>query len=100
MKQDDDLTVGALRLLEVDYRVVTPIDTSIRLLITSSDVIHSCAVPSFGIKLDATPGRLNQIGLNINRIGVFYGQCSEICGVNHSFMPIVVESCSLERYQN
>jgi heme/copper-type cytochrome/quinol oxidase subunit 2 len=100
MKQEDDLTVGALRLLEVDYRVVAPLDTSIRLLITSSDVIHSWAVPSFGIKLDATPGRLNQIGLNINRLGVFYGQCSEICGVNHSFMPIVVESCSLEQYQN
>src|ERR1700680_4221811 len=99
MKQDDDLTVGALRLLEVDYRVVAPLDTSIRLLITSSDVIHSWAVPSFGIKLDATPGRLNQIGLNINRIGVFYGQCSEICGVNHSFMPIVVESCSIDQYQ-
>jgi cytochrome c oxidase subunit 2 len=100
MKQDDDLTVGALRLLEVDYRIVAPLDTSIRLLITSSDVIHSWAVPSFGIKLDATPGRLNQIGLNINRIGVFYGQCSEICGVNHSFMPIVVESCSIDQYQN
>jgi heme/copper-type cytochrome/quinol oxidase subunit 2 len=57
-------------------------------------------VPSLGVKLDACPGRLNQIGININRSSVFYGQCSEICGVNHSFMPIAVESCSLENYQN
>jgi ubiquinol-cytochrome c reductase cytochrome b/c1 subunit len=101
MLQSDDLpTVGALRLLEVDQRVVLPIDTSVRVLITSSDVIHSWAVPSLGIKLDACPGRLNQIGVNINRSSVFYGQCSEICGVNHSFMPIAVESCRLENYQN
>ena len=89
---------GALRLLEVDNRVVLPIHTSVRLLVTSSDVIHSWAVPSLGIKLDAVPGRLNQIGANINRISVFYGQCSEICGVNHSFMPIAVESCRIENY--
>lgn len=101
MVPSDDLApIGALRLLEVDNRVVLPIHTSIRLLITSSDVIHSWAVPSLGIKLDACPGRLNQIGVNINRIGVFYGQCSEICGVNHSFMPIAVESCKLQNYIN
>lgn len=101
MVPSDELApIGALRLLEVDNRVVLPIHTSIRLLITSSDVIHSWAVPSLGIKLDACPGRLNQIGLNINRISVFYGQCSEICGVNHSFMPIAVESSKLENYIN
>lgn len=91
---------GGFRLLEVDNRVVLPVHTSARLLITSSDVIHSWAVPSLGIKLDAVPGRLNQIGVNINRISVFYGQCSEICGVNHSFMPIAVESCKIEHYIN
>ncbi len=91
---------GGFRLLEVDNRVVLPVHTSARLLITSSDVIHSWAVPSLGVKLDAVPGRLNQIGVNINRISVFYGQCSEICGVNHSFMPIAVESCKIEHYIN
>lgn len=99
MLPTEDLNpVGALRLLEVDNRVVLPIHTSRRCLITSSDVIHSWAIPSLGIKLDACPGRLNQIGLNINRVSVFYGQCSEICGINHSFRPIAIESCNLPKY--
>ncbi len=101
MIPNDDLIVdmpGAFRLLEVDNRVVLPVHTSVRLLITSGDVIHSWAVPSLGVKLDAVPGRLNQIGININRVSVFYGQCSEICGVNHSFMPIAVESCRIDHY--
>jgi len=88
----NDLTIGSFRLLEVDNRVVLPIKTPVRLLITSADVIHCWAVPSFGIKVDATPGRLSQASLFIKREGVYYGQCSEICGVNHGFMPIVVSA--------
>ncbi|CAM9259061.1 unnamed protein product [Discosporangium mesarthrocarpum] len=87
-----------LRLLEVDNRVVLPVNTHIRLLVTSADVLHSWAVPSLGVKVDSCPGRLNQVCLFIKRKGVFYGQCSEICGVNHGFMPIVVQSVSLDDY--
>ena len=83
--------MGQLRLLEVDNRLYVPVETHIRVLITSSDVLHSWAVPSLGIKLDACPGRLNQTSLYVQRTGVFYGQCSEICGIGHGFMPIVVE---------
>jgi cytochrome c oxidase subunit 2 len=92
MIQEDDLELGELRLLEVDNRLVLPSRSHIRLLITASDVIHSWAVPSFGIKLDACPGRLNQTSLYSLKSGIYYGQCSEICGVNHAFMPIVVET--------
>jgi cytochrome c oxidase subunit 2 len=98
MVQDDDLEMGQLRTLEVDNRVVVPTNSHIRVLITSSDVMHSWAVPSLGIKLDSCPGRLNQTSMFIKREGVFYGQCSELCGVNHGFMPIVVEAVSLEDY--
>lgn len=86
------------RLLEVDNRVVLPVNTHIRVLVTSADVLHSWAVPSLGVKVDSCPGRLNQVHLFIKREGVFYGQCSEICGVNHGFMPIVVQSVGLEDY--
>lgn len=79
-----------LRLLETTLDTILPIDVEIRVLITSSDVIHSWAIPSFGLKLDACPGRLNQIALMIYREGLYYGQCSEICGINHGFMPISV----------
>nr|QNG56381.1 cytochrome c oxidase subunit II [Macrohyliota sp. 1 MJ-2020] len=82
------------RLLDVDNRVVMPFESNIRMLITSSDVIHSWTIPSLGVKIDATPGRLNQISFSSNRTGLFFGQCSEICGANHSFMPIVVEVIS------
>ena len=81
-----------LRLLEVDNRLVLPWKEHIRILVTSTDVIHSWAVPSLGIKMDACPGRLNQVSLFINRPGLFYGQCSEICGINHAFMPICIET--------
>lgn len=87
-----DLLNGTFRLLEVDNRVVLPINTHIRVLITAADVIHSWAVPSFGIKVDAVPGRLSQASLFIRRQGVYFGQCSEICGVNHGFMPIVIRT--------
>jgi heme/copper-type cytochrome/quinol oxidase subunit 2 len=76
----------------VDFRLVLPTNTYIRALISSADVLHSWAVPSFGVKLDACPGRLNQVSMFIKRPGVFYGQCSEICGVNHGYMPIVIKS--------
>lgn len=95
---EDDLEKGELRLLEVDNRVVLPMKTHIRVLITSSDVLHSWAIPSLGVKMDACPGRLNQVSLFIKREGVFFGQCSELCGVNHGFMPIVIESVSIEKY--
>lgn len=94
MIAEDDLTKGALRLLEVDRRVVLPEKTHIRVLVTSADVLHSWAVPSFGLKLDACPGRLNQTSLFVKRKGLYFGQCSEICGVNHGFMPIVVKVVS------
>nr|YP_009024414.1 cytochrome c oxidase subunit II [Massicus raddei]AGO01996.1 cytochrome c oxidase subunit 2 [Massicus raddei] len=82
------------RLLDVDNRVVIPFETHIRIIATAADVIHSWTVPALGVKIDATPGRLNQVGFLANRSGLFYGQCSEICGANHSFMPIVIESIS------
>nr|YP_009128543.1 cytochrome c oxidase subunit II [Phallocryptus tserensodnomi]AJP76841.1 cytochrome c oxidase subunit II [Phallocryptus tserensodnomi] len=90
----NELEQGMYRLLDVDNRVPLPFNQPVRLMITSDDVLHSWAVPSFGIKMDAVPGRLNQSSLMINLPGVFYGQCSEICGAGHSFMPIVVESIS------
>lgn len=98
MVQEEDLDLGQFRLLEVDNRVVVPTNTHIRVIITASDVLHSWAIPSLGVKLDACPGRLNQTSMFIKREGVFYGQCSEICGINHGFMPIVIEAVSLDNY--
>jgi cytochrome c oxidase subunit 2 len=94
----DDLEEGQLRLLEVDNRVVVPVGTHIRFIVTGADVIHSFAVPALGLKIDAVPGRLNQTSVLVEREGVYYGQCSEICGVHHGFMPIAVEAVSLEKY--
>ena len=87
----EDLEDGQFRLLEVDHRVVLPIGVEIRFLVTSADVIHAWTIPALGVKVDAVPGRLNQLGFTVNRPGVFYGQCSEICGSNHSFIPISIE---------
>jgi len=92
MIPEDSLQLGDFRLLDVDNRLVVPADCHIRLIISSSDVLHSFAVPSLGVKLDACPGRLNQISFLAERTGVFYGQCSELCGIYHGFMPIVVEA--------
>ena len=89
---ETDLEEGTLRMLEVDNRVILPELTHVRFIITSGDVIHSFAVPSLGLKLDCVPGRLNQVSFIAERTGVFYGQCSEICGVWHGFMPIAVEA--------
>nr|YP_010836243.1 cytochrome c oxidase subunit II [Paradoxopsyllus custodis]WGC90505.1 cytochrome c oxidase subunit 2 [Paradoxopsyllus custodis] len=86
------------RLLDVDNRIILPFNSQIRILITATDVLHSWTIPSIGIKVDATPGRLNQSNFLINRPGLFFGQCSEICGANHSFMPIVLESISLNSF--
>nr|YP_010026443.1 cytochrome c oxidase subunit II [Phocoenoides dalli]AEB01852.1 cytochrome c oxidase subunit II [Phocoenoides dalli]QOQ85262.1 cytochrome c oxidase subunit II [Phocoenoides dalli]QOQ85275.1 cytochrome c oxidase subunit II [Phocoenoides dalli]QOQ85288.1 cytochrome c oxidase subunit II [Phocoenoides dalli]QOQ85301.1 cytochrome c oxidase subunit II [Phocoenoides dalli] len=94
-----DLKPGELRLLEVDNRVVLPMQMTIRMLVSSEDVLHSWAVPSLGLKTDAIPGRLNQTTLMSTRPGLFYGQCSEICGSNHSFMPIVLELVPLENFE-
>jgi cytochrome c oxidase subunit 2 len=98
MVPTSDLNSGDLRLLEVDNRLIIPIQTQVRVLVTGADVIHSFAVPSLSVKVDAIPGRLNQTSFFINRPGIFYGQCSEICGANHSFMPIVIEAVSLDKY--
>nr|SBW75577.1 cytochrome c oxidase subunit II [Chelonoidis carbonarius] len=95
-----DLPNGYFRLLEVDHRMVMPMESPIRMLISAEDVLHSWAIPSLGVKTDAVPGRLNQSTFIITRPGVFYGQCSEICGANHSFMPIMVESVPLKHFEN
>nr|APX40748.1 cytochrome c oxidase subunit 2 [Entomoscelis adonidis] len=94
MLPTEELNKFNFRLLDVDNRVVIPFESQIRMLVTAADVIHSWTIPSLGVKIDATPGRLNQISFSTNRSGLFYGQCSEICGANHSFMPIVIESIS------
>lgn len=86
-----ELETSGFRLLDVDNRIILPINSQIRILVTAADVLHSWTVPALGIKVDATPGRLNQTNFLINRPGLFYGQCSEICGANHSFIPIVIE---------
>nr|YP_010373787.1 cytochrome c oxidase subunit II [Bryanellocoris orientalis]UPI55314.1 cytochrome c oxidase subunit II [Bryanellocoris orientalis] len=88
------------RLLDVDNRVILPMNTQIRVLVTSADVLHSWTVPAIGVKIDATPGRLNQGSFKMNRPGLMYGQCSEICGANHSFMPIVLESVPMKNFIN
>lgn len=98
MLHQDDLTFGSYRLLEVDRRVVLPMGVCIRLVTTSTDVLHSWAVPALGVKIDAVPGRLNQFWIVTDRPGTFYGQCSELCGVNHGFMPIVIETTDLITY--
>ena len=98
MVASSDLVEGELRLLEVDQRLLLPIKTHIQVYVTAADVLHCWTVPSLGVKLDACPGRLNQVSTYIKRAGVFYGQCSEICGINHGFMPIVVEAVSMKEF--
>nr|YP_009092537.1 cytochrome oxidase subunit 2 [Metahomaloptera omeiensis]AIQ86620.1 cytochrome oxidase subunit 2 [Metahomaloptera omeiensis] len=100
MVPTQDLTPGQFRLLETDHRMVIPMESPIRVLVSAEDVLHSWAVPSLGVKMDAVPGRLNQTAFIASRPGVFYGQCSEICGANHSFMPIVVEAVPLAHFEN
>ena len=100
MIPSSDLEVGDLRLLEADNRIVVPLNTEVRIVITGADVIHCFTVPSLGVKADAVPGKLNQVGFLVKRPGVYYGQCSEICGSDHSFMPIVVQAVSQEKFVN
>nr|AEK66776.1 cytochrome c oxidase subunit II [Silurus asotus] len=100
MVPTQDLAPGQFRLLETDHRMVVPMESPVRVLVSAEDVLHSWAVPALGIKLDAVPGRLNQTSFITSRPGVFYGQCSEICGANHSFMPIVVEAVPLSHFEN
>nr|APD14942.1 cytochrome c oxidase subunit II [Tridactylus sp. NS-2016] len=94
MKPSNELNMNEFRLLDVDNRLILPLNSQVRMLTTAADVLHSWTIPSLGVKADASPGRLNQINFIMNRPGLFYGQCSEICGSNHSFMPIVIESVS------
>lgn len=98
MVASSDLVEGQLRLLEVDQRLLLPVQTHIQVYVTAADVLHCWTVPSLGVKLDACPGRLNQVSTYLKREGVFYGQCSEICGINHGFMPIVVEGVSMKEF--
>lgn len=98
MVPTEDLEEGHLRLLEVDNRLLLPTHSHVQVTVTAADVLHSWAVPALGIKVDACPGRLNQTSIFIKRPGVFYGQCSEICGVNHGFMPIVVRGVEVQNF--
>ena len=98
MIPEDDLEPGMLRLLETDKRVVVPTNTNIKIQVTASDVLHSWAMPSMGVKIDAVPGRLNETWINVTEPGVYYGQCSEICGVMHGFMPITIEALPPEEF--
>jgi cytochrome c oxidase subunit 2 len=96
----NDLNNGDFRLLETDNDLIVPVNTKIKFIVSSADVIHCWTVPSLGIKIDAIPGRLNQVNCLINRPGKFFGQCSELCGLNHSFMPICINSLSQEKFIN
>nr|ACJ69432.1 cytochrome c oxidase subunit II [Sigara septemlineata] len=98
MKPFSEMKMNEYRLMDVDNRVVIPNNTQIRILVTANDVIHSWAMPSLGVKIDAVPGRLNQSNFLVERPGLMYGQCSEICGANHSFMPIVLESINMKSF--
>nr|YP_010736649.1 cytochrome c oxidase subunit II [Cobbenicoris guangxiensis]WEM32403.1 cytochrome c oxidase subunit II [Cobbenicoris guangxiensis] len=100
MKPKTEMIKNSFRLLEVDNNTILPMNSNIRIIVTSSDVIHSWAIPSLGVKIDAVPGRLNQIMINSMRPGMMYGQCSEICGANHSFMPITLESTNMKSFIN
>lgn len=98
MIEDKDLKPGQLRLLEVDNPMVVPVDTVIQVLVTAADVLHSFAVPSLGVKKDAVPGRINETWFKISKPGTYYGQCSELCGAKHGFMPIAVKAVSKPEY--
>nr|YP_004222104.1 cytochrome c oxidase subunit II [Aplysia dactylomela]ABK92210.1 cytochrome c oxidase subunit II [Aplysia dactylomela]AHX02663.1 cytochrome c oxidase subunit II [Aplysia kurodai] len=100
MVPESDLNHGDFRLLEVDNRATVPFQMETSVITTSADVLHAWTLPSMGVKMDAVPGRLNSMSMFVEKPGVYYGQCSEICGANHSFMPIVVEAVSLKDFVN
>lgn len=99
MVEDADLEPGQPRLLAADEAMVVPVDTTVRVIVTSADVIHAFAVPQFGVKIDAVPGRLNETWFRAEKTGMYYGQCSELCGTRHAFMPINVKVVSKEEFQ-
>lgn len=94
-----DLKEGQLRLLDVDNRLVVPVGKKVQILLTSSDVMHSFFIPSFGVQLYTTPGRVNETWFQVEKAGVYYGQCNQICGLNHAYMPIVVEAMEPAAYE-
>lgn len=98
MPEEEAVAKGLPRTLEVDNRIVLPVNTPIRLLTTAADVIHAWAVPAFWVKMDATPGRINETSFTVTKTGVYYGQCSELCGIKHGYMPIAVEVVSKEDF--
>ena len=100
MIEDKDLKEGQPRLLAVDNEVVVPVNKVVKVMITANDVLHAWALPSFGVKRDAVPGRINETWFKADRTGTFYGQCSELCGIKHAFMPITVNVVSEEDYNN
>jgi len=100
MLNDEELQPGQPRLLATDYAVVLPIDTNIRILMTSDDVIHAWALPALGIKNDTVPGRTNESWVRITKAGTYYGQCSELCGINHGFMPITINAVDKDEFTN
>ena len=99
MIEDKDLKANQPRLLSVDNEVVVPVNKNIKVLITANDVLHAWALPSFGVKRDAVPGRINETWFKADRTGTFYGQCSELCGIKHAFMPITVRVVTDEEYK-
>ncbi len=98
MIPDNEIKPGQVRLLETDTVVVLPVNKNIRVQVTASDVLHAWAIPAFGVKIDGVPGRLNEIWFNATKEGTYYGQCSELCGVNHGFMPIRVDIVSQAKF--
>nr|YP_010454179.1 cytochrome c oxidase subunit II [Lusepiola birostrata]QXJ42208.1 cytochrome c oxidase subunit II [Lusepiola birostrata] len=98
MTPTNELNLGQFRLLETDHHLILPMKTNTRVIVSSTDVIHSWTVPSLGVKVDAIPGRLNQLMLYPSQPGIYYGQCSEICGANHSFMPITLEIVNMKYF--
>ena len=100
MIEDKDLKANQPRLLAVDNEVVVPVNKVVKVLITANDVLHAWALPAFGVKRDAVPGRINETWFKAEKEGTYYGQCSELCGIKHAFMPITVKVVSEEEYQN
>jgi len=99
LSDKEDAAAGLPRLLATDNHIVVPVNKTVRMIVTANDVIHSWALPAFGVKIDAIPGRLNESWFKVEREGIYYGQCSELCGKDHGFMPIMVEVVSEAKYQ-
>lgn len=99
MVETEDLKEGQPRLLTVDNPIVIPVNTKVRLILTSADVLHSWTIPSFGVKMDCIPGRLNEAWISVKREGIYHGQCSELCGMKHGYMPIAVKAVSKKTYE-